>query len=181
NWGNWRTVPRCMSGLVPDRPLMIVDLGCGSGGSTRILAFYAPRGSRILAYELARPLINVARDRLYLHADGQPLEVEFLCQGITETLRGPDGGPLPDHSVDLANSSGVVGHHLDTRSLRTLAVELRRMLKHDGLAMLDSGRSLTAADVIGVMQTEGFTPLRQRKSHWLDPYGQVVFQRSAER
>src|ERR1700722_9662120 len=53
DWANWRTIPRCLSGHVPDRPLRILDLGCGTGSSTRVLAFCAPPGSHIIGYELA--------------------------------------------------------------------------------------------------------------------------------
>src|ERR1022692_4059307 len=47
DWANWRTIPRALSGHVPDRPLRVLDLGCGTGGSTRVLAFYCPLGSRV--------------------------------------------------------------------------------------------------------------------------------------
>ena len=66
NWVNWRIIPRAMSGLVPNRPLTIVDLGCGIGSSTSVLAFYSPQGSHILAYEISRPLVSIARIRAYL-------------------------------------------------------------------------------------------------------------------
>src|SRR3954469_15229830 len=45
DWANWRTIPRALSGRLPDRPLRVLDLGCGTGGSTRVLAFYCPAGS----------------------------------------------------------------------------------------------------------------------------------------
>ena len=61
NWVNWRIIPRAMSGLVPTRPLTIVDLGCGIGSSTSVLAFYSPQGSHILAYEISRPLARIIR------------------------------------------------------------------------------------------------------------------------
>src|SRR5204862_4167885 len=86
DWANWRTIPRCLSGHVPDRPLRVLDLGCGSGGSTRILAWYAPAGSHITGYELAEPLVRVARARSYAHRNGQPAQVDFRCQELTEPL-----------------------------------------------------------------------------------------------
>src|SRR5688572_28500143 len=39
DWANWRTIPRALSGHVPDRPLRVLDLGCGTGTSTAVLAF----------------------------------------------------------------------------------------------------------------------------------------------
>ena len=50
DWANWRTIPALAPGLLPNRPLRIVDLGCGTGGSTRVLAFYASADSKITAY-----------------------------------------------------------------------------------------------------------------------------------
>src|SRR5205809_7859487 len=41
-WANWRTIPRALSEHVPDRPLRVLDLGCGTGGSTRVLACHRP-------------------------------------------------------------------------------------------------------------------------------------------
>jgi len=54
DWANWRTIPRSLSGHVPDRPLRVLDLGCGTGGSTRVLAFYCPAGSAITGYKVYR-------------------------------------------------------------------------------------------------------------------------------
>src|SRR5262249_51148609 len=75
DWANWRTIPRALSGHVPDRPLTVVDLGCGTGGSTRVLAFYCPLESRIIAYEVAEPLLAVARRRSYRQRSGKLAEV----------------------------------------------------------------------------------------------------------
>src|SRR3977135_3349735 len=63
DWANWRTIPRALSGHVPARPLRVLDLGCGTGSSTRVLAWYAPVGSHVTGYELAEPLLACARRR----------------------------------------------------------------------------------------------------------------------
>src|SRR5205823_2777685 len=76
-WANWRTIPRALSGCVEDRPLRVVDLGCGPGSSTRVLAFYCPAGSRITGYDQAEPLLELARRRTYKHRSGAPASVEF--------------------------------------------------------------------------------------------------------
>src|SRR5206468_9537662 len=70
DWANWRTIPRALSGHVPNRPLRVLDLGCGTGSSTRVLAFYCPAGSHITGYEFAAPLVEVARRREYRDAGG---------------------------------------------------------------------------------------------------------------
>src|SRR5262245_50598787 len=128
DWANWRTIPRALSGHLPDRPLRVADLGCGTGSSTRVLAYYCPEGSHITGYELVAPLVEAALRRPYLHRSGRPALVEFVCQGVTEPLRRPDGKPVPDRLLDLVNASGVVGHHLDVRTARPLVAELRRVL-----------------------------------------------------
>jgi SAM-dependent methyltransferase len=173
-WANWRTIPRSLSGHVPDRPLTVLDLGCGSGESTRVLAFYCPAGSRLIGYELAEPLVEVARRRRYLHRSGAPAEVSFVCQGVTETLRQPGGTPVPDASVDVVNASGVVGHHLNTHTILPLARELVRTLRPGGVALLDVGPTLGDADLSIIMNAAGFERLGYHRSCFLDRTGQVV-------
>jgi SAM-dependent methyltransferase len=175
DWANWRTIPRALSGHLPDRPLRAADLGCGTGSSTRVLAFYCPEGSHITGYELVPALVEVARRRSYPHRGGRPARVEFVCQGVTEPLREPGGGPVPDRSLDLVNASGVVGHHLSAETVRPLAAELKRVLAPGGVAMLDVGPTLRAPQLSRVMAAAGFTRLGHWRSWWLDPTGEVVF------
>jgi SAM-dependent methyltransferase len=177
-WANWRTIPRSLSGHVPDRPLRVLDLGCGSGASTQVLAFYCPPGSRITGYELARPLVELARRRTYRRRDGQPADVSFCCQGVTEMLREPDGSPVADRSVDVASASGVVGHHLNEQTVGPLVRELKRVLAPGGVALLDVGPTLRTAALTRQMSAAGFRSLGRRRSCLLDPTGQVVFQAS---
>ncbi len=175
DWANWRTIPRALSGHVPDRPLRVLDLGCGTGGSTRVLAFYCPPGSRLTGYELAAPLVEVARRRRYTDRDGRTADVSFCCQGVTEVLREPDGNPVADRSVDVVNASGVVGHHLDTVSVRPLVAELKRVLRPGAVALLDVGPTLSDAALSAVLTAEGFVRLGYRRSCWLDQTGQVIY------
>jgi SAM-dependent methyltransferase len=177
DWANWRTIPRALSGHVPDQPLSVVDLGCGSGSSTQVLAFYCPAGSRFLGYEFAEPLLEVARRRDYRHRDGQSARVDFICQGVTETLRSADALPLPAASVDLANASGVVGHHLDRDSIQPLITELQRVLKPEGVAMLDVGPTLAGPILRELLVGAGFTYLGHYRSWFADTTGEMVFRR----
>src|SRR5205085_6414642 len=78
DWANWRTIPRALSGHVPDRPLRIIDLGCGTGSSTQVLAWYAPAGSYLTGYELAEPLLGFARRRFYRNRTGHLARVDFM-------------------------------------------------------------------------------------------------------
>ena len=178
-WANWRTIPRSLSGLLPNRPLRIIDLGSGTGGSTRVLAHFAPAGSSIIGYELARPLVNIARRRSYNYRTGQPANVQFVCQGITEPFRDPHGELLAPQSIDVASASGIVGHHLDAAAASNLAAELRRVLVAGGLALLDPGRTLPDGPLTAIMREHGFQRLRRRRSSLFDRYGQVAYRAPA--
>jgi SAM-dependent methyltransferase len=175
DWANWRTIPRALSGHVPARPLRVLDLGCGSGGSTRVLAFYCPAGSRITGYELAAPLVEIARRRAYADRSGRPADVTFCCQGVTEPLRQPDGTPVADGSVDVVNASGVVGHHLDAVTFRPLIGELKRVLRPAAVALLDVGPTLGDVELSAILAAAGFARLGHRRSCWLDRTGQVIY------
>ncbi len=177
DWANWRTIPRALNGHVADRPLVVLDLGCGTGGSTRALAFYCPLGSRIIGYELAQPLVDIARRRNYRHRSGSTLDVSFCCQGVTETLRQVGGQPFPDETIDLVNASGVVGHHLNAESIQPLIRELRRILVPGGVAMLDVGPTLNARTLAELMTADGFEKLGHYRSWPFDPTGEVVFRK----
>jgi SAM-dependent methyltransferase len=181
DWANWRTIPRSLSGHVPDRALRVLDLGCGTGGSTAVLAFYCPPGSYITGFELAEPLLVFARRRRYPQRDSQPAQVDFRRQGVTEPLCDPVGTLLAPASVDVVSASGVVGHHLNEQTIRPLIAELRRVLKPDGVAMLDVGPTLGARLLTRVMAEAGFVPLGRFRSWFGDPTGQVVFRRNEGR
>jgi SAM-dependent methyltransferase len=174
-WANWRTIPRALSGRVPNRPLRIVDLGCGTGGSTRVLAFYAPLGSRITGYEMAEPLLALARQRAYRHRHGAAATVDFVCQKLAEAWRQTDGGVVPPQSVDVVNASGVIGHHFDADTIAPVVAESRRVLRLGGIAMLDVGPSLSGPELRRVMSGAGYDYLGHYRSGWWDPTGQMVF------
>jgi SAM-dependent methyltransferase len=178
DWANWRTIPRALSGNVPDGPLLVLDLGCGTGGSTRVLAHYCPAGSHLIGYELAAPLVAIACRRDYRHRTGRPVRVDFVCQGVTERLRLPGGAPVPAGSVDLVNASGVVGHHLDKHSIRPLQRELRRVLTDEGVAMLDVGPTLPGDVLRRLLAAAGFEYRGHFKSWLGDRTGEMVFRRT---
>jgi SAM-dependent methyltransferase len=168
-WANWRTIPRALAGHVPDRPLRVLDLGCGTGGSTRVLAFYCPPRSRITGYEMAEPMLAFARGREYRQHDGSRANVDFVCQGVTEPL------PEPNASVDLINASGVIGHHLKPETIGPLIAEIVRVLPPGGVAMLDVGPTMPARTLRRIMTDADFMYLGRYRSWFGDPTGEMAF------
>jgi SAM-dependent methyltransferase len=173
DWANWRTIPRALSGNVPDRPLRVLDLGCGTGSSTRVLAHYCPAGSHVTGYEIAEPLLAFARRREYRHRSGAHAHVGFVCQGVTERF------PEADGSVDVVNASGVVGHHLKPDTIGPLIAELTRLLKSAGVAMLDVGPTMPACELEPRMAEAGFTRCGHYRSWFGDRCGEMVFRRDS--
>ena len=171
DWANRRTIPRALAGRVPSRPWRALDLGCGTGTSTRVLAACAPAGSDVTGYELAAPLADFARRRAY--APG--VAVRFVCQGITEPLRDAEGQRVPDGSIDVVNSSGVIGHHLDAAAVSVVAAEVRRVLAPGGLAVLDDGPTVPTAVLTERMRALGFEVLGRYKCWPLATSAQVAF------
>ena len=171
DWANWRTIPRALSGHVPDRPLRILDLGCGTGSSTQVLAHYGPAGSHLTGYEVAEPLLVFARRRRYRHRDGTPARVDFVCRSLTEPFPEPAGG------ADVVNASGVIGHHFDRTTVGPLIAEIARVLAPAGVALLDVGPALPKRELTAAMAAAGFAALGYYRSWFGDPNGAVVFQR----
>ena len=171
DWANWRTIPRALNDNVPDQPLRVLDLGCGTGGSTRVLAFYSPLGSRITGYEIAEPMLAFARRREYRQRDSSPANVDFVCQGVTEAL------PEPNVSVDLINASGVIGHHLTPETITPLIAEMQRVLTPTGVAMLDVGPTMPRHALQRIMAEANFAYLGHYRSWFGDRTGEMVFRR----
>ena len=176
-WANWRTIPRGLSGNVPERPLRVLDLGCGGGTSTQVLAFYCPRGSVIIGYDLVEPLIACAQRRVYRHRSGAPARVEFRRQRITDAFRRADGTPVADDSVDVVNACGVVGQHLTAEDVGAMLNEVRRVLQPAGIALLDPGPRLRSWLLCETAADAGFEYLVRRRSWFGDPNGEMVFRK----
>jgi hypothetical protein len=50
-WANWRTIRRNLQGRAPRRPVSAIDLCCGTGDSTEVLAWCLEPGSAILGVD----------------------------------------------------------------------------------------------------------------------------------
>jgi SAM-dependent methyltransferase len=178
NWSIGRVLPRVVRAVVPERPCVAVDLGCGSGDSTRWLVRCTTPGSRVLAYDFSAQRLATARERAYVHRDGSRAQVTFVLQGITRSLADPSGRPLAARSVDVALSSGIVGHHLDHDAVARLGAELDRVLRGDGTAVLDSGPRLRVPELCALMRARGFRRVAVQRFVPFNPRAQVVFRRA---
>jgi len=181
SWANWRTIPRNLRGRAPNRPLEVVDLCCGTGQSTQVLAYYLAQGSRILGLEFNPRFVEMARSRQYRHRRGGLATVSFNAQSVLDhPFADPEGRALAPASVDLVNSSGAVGCHFDSDATRVLVHEVARVLRPGGLAMIDSGPGGTGEkDLVALFEPLGLEVLHKSKSCPLDRYTQVCFRRAA--
>jgi SAM-dependent methyltransferase len=178
HWANWRTIPRGMSGRVPNRSLRVIDLGCGTGSSTSVLACFCPAGSRILGLELSPDFVLTARSRSYRRSDGGNAVVEFHCQSITEPFCTPDAVRVPDASIQLVNASGVMGHHLEEPAVEQVVTEVARVLETGGLALLDCGPRLRPKTLAALAEPRQLREVGFVRATHLDLNGQLVFRRA---
>ena len=173
-WANWRTIPRNLSGHLPNRALRIVDLCCGIGQSTAVLAYYAAPGSTLLGLEYNPRFVGLARQRAYRHAEGDAAEASFMAQSVLDTFRDNSGAALGAGSVDLINASGAVGCHFDHAASVGLAAEVARVLAPGGLALIDSGPAGTPGDDLrAIFADHGFISLGHARSCMVDRYRQL--------
>jgi SAM-dependent methyltransferase len=178
NWANWRTIPRNLSGRLPNTPVTIVDLCCGIGQSTQVLAYYAASGSEIIGFEFNPEFVALARKREFLDEHGRMARVKFRTQSVLDTFCWRDRQPIEDNRIDLVNSSGAVGCHFDLDATRTLATEIRRVLKPGGLAMIDAGKGGTGPGALReIFESLGFETLHSARSCALDRYTQICFRK----
>jgi len=101
------------------RPGRVLDLGCGDGEFTPLLASH---GANVIGLDISTDLLGLARTRIEL--DGFAGQVRPLC-GSAHVI------PLQSDSVDLVFGMAVL-HHLD---LELAAAEVHRVLKPGGRAI----------------------------------------------
>jgi SAM-dependent methyltransferase len=175
-WANWLTLPKTLTDVLPNRPLQAIDLCCGVGHSTEVLAYYLPSGSSILGIEYTPSFLRKAASRRYFHANGSLCNSSFQEQSVLERWTNADDMELADNSFDLVNTSGAVGSHFDPASTDLLAREAARVLKRGGIASIDSGFAGTRRkQVIQIFKAHGFNLVRSTKSCFFDIYTQICF------
>jgi SAM-dependent methyltransferase len=180
-WVNWRQIPRASHGRIPRGPALVIDLGCGPGSSTRILAWCGTPQWRIIGVDFSEQLIRLARqlagNGAFRTAAGERPTVEFVVGSVVEPLRDGSGTLIADGSVDYVSSSGIVGHHLSAEGLERLASELQRIVKPRGYVALDSGPHLKGDSIRRIMEKAHFILRARVRSVPFDPRPQLVFQK----
>lgn len=175
-WADRRVIPRSLRGRLPPRPCRAVDLCCGVGHSTEVLAHCLPAGSYILGLEFNPAFVACAARRNYRGANGRRARVSFRAQSVLETFRDEQGRALADASVDLVNSCGSLGIHFDAASLDALAAEIARVLRPGGLACVDSGTERARQEeMTRIFRGRGFEALGAARSCFLDRFTQISF------
>jgi SAM-dependent methyltransferase len=180
-WANWRTIPQNLSGRLPlDRPLRVIDLCCGTGESTQVLAWWLPRGSTIVAYEQDGRFAMSAQSRTYRNRWGHPISVSIRQTSVLETFCDPEGDPYETGSIDIVHAIGSLGCHFSPDESRLIVRECARVLVGGGYAFLDAGRAGTTADRLTSLASEaGFLLEGHSKSWWLDRYVQLALRKPA--
>ncbi|MBL9091640.1 MAG: class I SAM-dependent methyltransferase [Planctomycetaceae bacterium] len=177
-WANWRTIPRNLSGRLPNAPLSIIDLCCGTGDSTEVLAFYAAPGSRIVGLEWSEAFVRAARRREFHDRHHRRASVRFHRQSVLDTFCTEPGRAVRDASIDLVNASGAVGCHFDADEVFTLAEECARVVKLGGLALVDSGTDEMPRSVLKrIFEDVGFRTIGAARSCMLDRRRQLCLRR----
>jgi SAM-dependent methyltransferase len=181
-WANWRTIPRNLSGRLPEDPIFALDLCCGVGHSTEVLACYLPPRSSILGLEFNPDFVAQAqaRSEKYQSFDGTPAHTSFVAQSVLETFRDAAGNELASGSVDLVNCCGAVGVHFKPDATRVLAAEVARVLRVGGLATIDSGPYGTSTDdLVSIFGELGLKKVNSVRSCFLDYSRQVCFEKQS--
>lgn len=180
-WANWRTISRNLSGNLPlRRPLSVIDLCCGTGDSTRVLAWWLPPGSRVIGVELDARFAAIASARTYRNRAGEPIPVTVRQASVLSDFRDPAGGRLADGAVDVVHAIGSLGCHFSAEDSGTIVRECARVLASDGLALLDAGpHGTTESELIALGRRHGLAPIGRSRSWWFDRYVQLVMRKSA--
>ena len=177
-WANWRTIRRNLQSRAPRRPVSAIDLCCGTGDSTEVLAWCLEPGSAILGVDADPRFVAAARERAYFTRRGRPADVRFGCQSVLEPLCNEAHEPIADASVDVVNSSGAVGCHFEATATAVLAAEVDRVLRPGGLALIDCGPDGTRPrELREIFQALGHRAILRARSCAFDRYWQLCFRK----
>jgi SAM-dependent methyltransferase len=134
-----------------------------------------PGDATILGLDASPELIAVARQRAR-DGTGEEPAMRFSVQSVLEPFRWPGGRRVEADEIGLVNSSGAVGCHFEPAATAHLAVEVKRVLRSGGLALIDSGAGGTSsAQVVRIFTRLGFEVLGRARSCVFDRYWQYCF------
>lgn len=97
----------------------VCDFGCGYGVTS---AWFALRGARVLAFDVAETNVTIAR---------RAARVNKVEDRMTAQVMQAESAPLPSNTFDLVFGCGVL-HHLD---IEISAHQILRILKPGGVAI----------------------------------------------
>jgi SAM-dependent methyltransferase len=98
---------------------VVLDLGCGAGTDLLIAAQMAGSRGRAIGIDMTRSMLQLARES----AQAMGLDTVELREGLVEDL------PLPDASVDVVISNGVIDLVVDKEAV---IAEIDRVLRPGG-------------------------------------------------
>ncbi len=180
-WANWRTIPRNLQGQLPvNRPLTVIDLCCGTGESTQVLAWWLPSGSQIVGMEIDPRFAAAAAAQTYRNRHGDIIPVSVRRASILDGFCDHNGARCLDATVDVVHAIGSIGCHFTPAESAIIMQECARVLKSDGIALLDAGAAGTSERTLAtIAEQHDFQVDRRSKSWWLDRYVQLVLRRAA--
>ncbi len=178
-WANWRAIPKALSGHLPNHPQKTLDLCCGVGHSTEVLACYLPKGSEILGLEFNPFFVDVANKRAFKDQSGGTVKTAFRAQSVLDPFCDVSGKTIAASSIDLVNSCGAIAHHFDAEATTKVMKEVARVLKSGGLATIDSGRAGTSPETLTQIASGlGLVRLAAAKSCFIDTATQICFKKA---
>lgn len=137
-WANWRVIPKALCGNIPNRPLAALDLCCGIGQSTEVLAHYLPDDSAILGVDINPEFLSRAKNKHYQSKSGHFCRTEFAAGSVLSPFMDALGENLPGNSIDVVLCIGALGAHFDYSERVKVAGETWRVLRRGGVAIVDA-------------------------------------------
>jgi SAM-dependent methyltransferase len=98
---------------------VVLDLGCGGGENSYVLAL---RGAKVIGIDVSPDLIALAR---------QDLRSKNVSEHVALLVTSAHALPLADHSIDVVLGMAIL-HHLD---IPLVSREVHRVLRPDGTAI----------------------------------------------
>ena len=135
NYDKWADYIEEIFKINGKEPKLVLDLGCGTGNITNILA---KRGYDMIGVDLSPDMLNVARDK----AAEQELDVLYLCQDIREfELYG---------TVDaIICTLDVLNYITEPKELGHVFALVKNYLNPDGIFIFDINTEHKLKNILG--------------------------------